>query len=48
VILVGSLGKNDAECFLLGNVSEKKIVEEVVRNAQVPVLIVDEKSLREG
>ncbi|MDW5551334.1 universal stress protein [Methanosarcina sp.] len=47
MILMGSLGKNNAKRFLLGNVSEK-IVEEVVRNAQVPVLIVDEKSLREG
>jgi hypothetical protein len=34
--------------FFLETYLKKKIVEEVVRNAQVPVLIVDEKSLREG
>lgn len=38
MIVVGSLGKNDAERFLLGSVSE-----EVVRNATVPVLVVHEK-----
>ncbi|AKB66407.1 universal stress protein [Methanosarcina mazei] len=40
MIVVGSLGKTDAERFLLGSVSEK-----VVRNAKVPVLVVREKSL---
>jgi nucleotide-binding universal stress UspA family protein len=40
--LVGSLRKNDAECFLLGSVSEK-----VIRNAQVPVFVVDGKNPRE-
>jgi len=38
MIVVGSLGKNDVERFLLGSVSEK-----VVRNAKVPVLVVHGK-----
>lgn len=38
MIVVGSLGKTDAERFLLGSVSEK-----VVRNAKVPVLVVHGK-----
>lgn len=38
MIVVGSLGKNDAERFLLGSVSE-----EVVKNAAVPVLVVHGK-----
>ena len=38
MIVVGSLGKTDAERFLLGSVSEK-----VVRNANVPVLVVHGK-----
>lgn len=40
MIVVGSLGKNDVERFLLGSVSEK-----VVRNAKVPVLVVHGKRL---
>lgn len=40
MIVVGSLGKTDAERFLLGSVSEK-----VVRNAKVPVLVVRAKGL---
>lgn len=39
MIIVGSLGKTDAERFLLGSVSEK-----VVRNAKVPVLVVHGKA----
>jgi nucleotide-binding universal stress UspA family protein len=38
MIVVGSLGKNDVERFLLGSVSEN-----VVRNAKVPVLVVHGK-----
>lgn len=40
MIVVGSLGRNNVERFLLGSVSEK-----VVRNAKVPVLVVHGKSL---
>lgn len=38
MIAVGSRGKNDAERFLLGSISEN-----VVRNAKVPVLVVHGK-----
>ena len=38
MIVVGSRGKNDAERFLLGSISEK-----VVKNAKVPVLVVHGK-----